>query len=560
MNLEEDQVSSSEKLIALIDHSENNDERLSYINILGSLNIKTFRMYEYLENLLLSDSSVFVRADAAKWLILNFKDKGKTPLLWSVQHEKSAYFFKILLDFIEGKNESFSELLEKEILKRFSHTYDLYEEEARFIFDVEYQKDMELGELVKYISQDPVEVRLYQKRNGRIIALNLSSKHIPESIVNLSELKSLNLHQNSLKSLPESIRKLKNLIKIDLSSNRFETLPNWLSDLPNLKRINLYSNRLKSAPDCVVKIAKEHYAPLHIKQGVIPSEALILGILDILLGSNFIKLSNNKQFLHPSKGGYSHCYKMNDEGYITALYFNHKEPIFLLEFPEQISDLQYLEELYIQYHKIAKFPESIIRLKNLKIFDFKSYPNITRNIPKSVVPFLLNLEKFECDEYILKELSDIKNTQDIRDINIEYRNWDKFHPNSPAMKKVKTKNSIYDILVVGDIQIIRLLQNFFKGKGLISKGAVSGLNCFKKLDQHKPKVILLDVILPDMSGYLVCKKIRENELYKDLLIYILTARPKYEVEMKVKECGADGYILKPFDFADFDIVLESLKD
>lgn len=70
---------------------------------------------------------------------------------------------------------------------------------------------------------------------------------------------------------------------------------------------------------------------------------------------------------------------------------------------------------------------------------------------------------------------------------------------------------------------------------------------------------MLDIILPDMNGYLVCKKIRENQLYKDSLIYILTARPKYEVEMKVKECGADGYILKPFDFADFDIVFESLK-
>lgn len=442
---------------------------------------------------------MLVRAEAAKNLILDFKEKSKTPIFWAIQHEKSAVFFKNLLDFIEGKNESFSKLLEKEILKRFSHTYDLYEEEARFIFDVEHQllghheqEDLELGELVRCVSQDAVEVRLYLKRSGRIFALNLSgtSNPIPESIKNLSKLRYLNLRHKRLNSVPMLIRKLKNLKELNLSANHLTNLPHWLSELPKLKRINILSNHFKTVPECVVKIAKKHYAPLHVLKGVIPSEAVKLGILDILYGKVFMKLSNTKHFLHPSKGGYSHCYKINNEGHITALYYSLSgEPIFLLMFPEQICDLQYLEELYMQSHKITKFPESIVRLKNLRILDFKTWPNITRNIPKSVVPFLLNLEKFECDEYILKELSDIKNTQDIRGINIEYRNWNmSIYPQQKVIKKAEIKNSIYDILVVDDdLQIIRLLQSFFESKGYISKGAVSGLNCFKKLDSISRK-------------------------------------------------------------------------
>lgn len=598
MALKVNNSSRAEKTIAIIDNSGDENERVIHIRKLGSLKVKTIRIYKYLENLLISDSSILVRAEAAKWLISNFNEKGKTPLFWAIEHEKSCLFFKILLDVLENKNESFSKVIEKKILRKLSSIYDLCEEEAKFIFDVEFQRlnypkyEPELGELLEEISRDSIE--LYQKKDGRIFTLNLGGLPIPESIGNLSELKYLNLRHKGLKSLPKSIMKLKNLkklnlrynqltdlpywlknfndlIEIDLSENQFESLPNWLSDLPKLKRINLYGNRLKSAPECIVKIAKEHYAPLHIKKGVIPSEALILGILDILLGDTFIKLSD-KQFLHPNKGGFSHCYKMNDEGHIIALYYalSGGEAIFLLEFPEQIYDLQYLEELYIRYHKITKFPESIVRLKNLRIFDFKAWPNIVKHIPKSVIPFLLNLEKFECDGGIIIELIDIKRTQKIRDINIKYRQWHMSCLPSP-IEKINSKNEgpAYDILLVDDdLQTIKLLQSFFEMKGYILKGAVSGYGCLEKLQLerfnpnilYKPKIILMDIVLSDMSGYLVFKKIRESELYNDSLIYFLTARPKYEVEMKVKECGADGYILKPFDFSDFNIILESLND
>jgi len=68
----------------------------------------------------------------------------------------------------------------------------------------------------------------------------------------------------------------------------------------------------------------------------------------------------------------------------------------------------------------------------------------------------------------------------------------------------------------------------------------------------------LDIILPDVSGFTICKKIKENEKFKDIPVIYLTAVPGNQVTEKVGETKADGFILKPFDLADFDFVFQYL--
>ncbi len=117
----------------------------------------------------------------------------------------------------------------------------------------------------------------------------------------------------------------------------------------------------------------------------------------------------------------------------------------------------------------------------------------------------------------------------------------------------------YDILLIeDDLATIRLLTSYFESKGHKCKGVVSGTKGIEELRGGVPKLILLDIILPDISGYEICKMIKDHKIYKEIPVYLLTAIPGSEVEKKMGETNADGYILKPFDFSDFEIVFQYL--
>ncbi|MFX1481134.1 MAG: response regulator [Promethearchaeota archaeon] len=115
----------------------------------------------------------------------------------------------------------------------------------------------------------------------------------------------------------------------------------------------------------------------------------------------------------------------------------------------------------------------------------------------------------------------------------------------------------YDILLIeDDLATIRLLTSYFESKGYKCKGVVSGTKGMDELRGGVPKLILLDIILPDISGYEICKIIKQSPKYREIPVFLLTAIPGSEVEKKMDETKADGYILKPFDFSDFEILFQ----
>ncbi len=117
----------------------------------------------------------------------------------------------------------------------------------------------------------------------------------------------------------------------------------------------------------------------------------------------------------------------------------------------------------------------------------------------------------------------------------------------------------YEILLIeDDLATIRLLTSYFESKGYKCKGVVSGTKGLEELRGGIPKLILLDIILPDISGYEICKMIKDHKVYHEIPIYLLTAIPGSEVEKKIDETKADGYILKPFDFSDFQVIFQYL--
>ncbi len=128
------------------------------------------------------------------------------------------------------------------------------------------------------------------------------------------------------------------------------------------------------------------------------------------------------------------------------------------------------------------------------------------------------------------------------------------------LDNIQTESSQYDILLIeDDLATIRLLTSYFDSKNITCKGVVSGTKGLEELVSNPPKLVLLDIILPDYSGYEICKKIKNNQRLKNIPVFLLTAIPGSEVEKHMKEVKADGYILKPFDFSDFESLFKYLE-
>ena len=87
---------------------------------------------------------------------------------------------------------------------------------------------------------------------------------------------------------------------------------------------------------------------------------------------------------------------------------------------------------------------------------------------------------------------------------------------------------------------------------------MTGLKGFDELNKSVPRLILLDIILPDISGYDICKDIKSHEKYKTIPVYYLTAVPSFKVKEKMKETNADGFILKPFDLKNLTFLFDYL--
>ncbi len=117
----------------------------------------------------------------------------------------------------------------------------------------------------------------------------------------------------------------------------------------------------------------------------------------------------------------------------------------------------------------------------------------------------------------------------------------------------------YDILIVDDDEsTIQLLSEFFKKKGFSSKDTSLGTKAIELLQYYVPRLILLDILLPDNSGYDICKMIKSDKKLKSLPVYYITAVPENEVREKLSETGANGYFLKPFNMTKFNVLFDYL--
>jgi len=117
---------AEELLVSLVESSENMNIRIGCIDAFEQIGIRNERIFDILEEYLISDENPLVRAAAAKDFLLLFPKKGYRPLLWSIKNEQSVFVLLPLFDLLETLDNSDLEIYSKEIIKRFERLASKY--------------------------------------------------------------------------------------------------------------------------------------------------------------------------------------------------------------------------------------------------------------------------------------------------------------------------------------------------------------------------------------------------------------------------------------------------
>ena len=109
------------------------------------------------------------------------------------------------------------------------------------------------------------------------------------------------------------------------------------------------------------------------------------------------------------------------------------------------------------------------------------------------------------------------------------------------------------VLIVEDNeQNIELLQAYLEDiDGVETATAADGLEALRAVGEHKPDLILLDIMMPNMSGFEVCRHLKDDPATRDIPIIVVTALNETSDYERSKECGADDFLTRPFNRTQF---------
>ncbi|MFA5863288.1 MAG: response regulator [Phycisphaerae bacterium] len=102
------------------------------------------------------------------------------------------------------------------------------------------------------------------------------------------------------------------------------------------------------------------------------------------------------------------------------------------------------------------------------------------------------------------------------------------------------------VLIVDDnIQNVELLQAYLEDLPVETLVANDGMEAMDKVYAHQPDLILLDIMMPKMSGFEVCKKLKKDPATRDIPVIMITALNEISDIERSVECGTDDFLTKP---------------
>jgi two-component system alkaline phosphatase synthesis response regulator PhoP len=113
------------------------------------------------------------------------------------------------------------------------------------------------------------------------------------------------------------------------------------------------------------------------------------------------------------------------------------------------------------------------------------------------------------------------------------------------------------ILIVDDeVDLVETVRFPLEMEGFDVLVSYNGEDALNQARKEKPDLIILDLMLPKLDGYKVCRLLKFDERYKHIPILMLTAKTQEKDKILGKETGADEYITKPFEM---DYLMEKVK-
>ncbi len=124
------------------------------------------------------------------------------------------------------------------------------------------------------------------------------------------------------------------------------------------------------------------------------------------------------------------------------------------------------------------------------------------------------------------------------------------------MARKKTEQS--RILIVDDDKdILDITRDFLEAQGYNVLQAGSGKEALKKTHASEPDLILLDVMMPKMDGFWLCRVMKSDPKFQHIPIIFLTARDDAQSRIEGQKCGGDDYLSKPFDLDALDLRIKA---
>ncbi len=107
---------------------------------------------------------------------------------------------------------------------------------------------------------------------------------------------------------------------------------------------------------------------------------------------------------------------------------------------------------------------------------------------------------------------------------------------------------------------VRMISLRLEKSGYEVIASLEGAEGLKMAAKEKPDLILVDVVMPGMDGFEVCRRLRKDPWTKDIPIISTTAAGMDDVEQQCLEAGADGCVRKPYDSADLLMKIKRLLE